>query len=370
MCSYLCRLAHWQGNKKEIKEGCLSMVRKEKYDVFISYRRDRGALLSEKIYSFLTGQGYKCFFDKSSIRGGKYADKICSAVRQSRFFLLVLTNGSIERCCDTSKEDYVREEIKCALNPGLFRKICIVPVVSEEERQCFPTDDELCRQGLKIPDEIREIRDYHITKISESDFFDETMEKLVRDQLAGGDRRGISWSGWKIFALLVLVLACVHAFRVHDARSSTEPKIDMAATEITPRQIAATDKVSQFDNGNSIAARDLKCLMGAYLNSWVTGSREEHKRFLSKEGDEVYERLKSLQNDARECLNAGMTEDEIIRVRSDLVMRMSDFRNGEEKKIRELVAARQYEQALKYWTTVNMILRSFDGTPFERPVIR
>ena len=345
------------------------MVRKEKYDVFISYRRDRGALLSEKIYSFLTGQGYKCFFDKSSIRGGKYADKICSAVRQSRFFLLVLTNGSIERCCDTSKEDYVREEIKCALNPGLFRKICIVPVVSENERQCFPTDEELCLQGLKIPDEIREIRDYHITKISESDFFDETMEKLVRDQLAGGARRGVSWSGWKIFALLVLALACVYVLHVHDARSSIEPKTDMTAAEITPGQITVADQVSQLDNDKRVAEHDLKCLMRAELG-WFAGSREELRLYHSEDGASIRGRLRSLQNDTRECLNAGMTEDEIIRVRPNLVMRMSDFRDGEEKKIREMVAARQYEQALRYWTTVNMILRSFDGTPFERPVIR
>ena len=352
------------------------MAKTEKYDVFISYRRDRGFTLAEKICLYLGKRGYRCFFDKTSIKKGEYLKVIKAAIRKSRYFLMVVTDGSIERCCDTSKVDYVREEIKCALHPGWFRKLVgkieIIPVVSEREAQNFPTDAELYSKGLGLPPDIKAICNHQITKISSGEFFDATMESLIRNQLGGGPKQGFSARKWMLFLLLTLVAGvCVLissnggslARNVRDSATGVAKESPTVAENPAPKAYADSDIAVNAD----VVAHDTKCLLVKYLDPMVGGSREEFKQYLSKEGDDIFKTLKMLKNDMRKCINAGMTEDELLILKPEFVARMSAFRRDEQKKIDDLIASSQYEQALRYWTTVNMRLRSFGGTPFERP---
>lgn len=349
-----------------------------KYDVFISYRRDRGANLAEKIKLFLTGKGYRCFFDKSEIHKGRYACIIRNAVRKSRYFILVLTDGTIERCCKAVKshqDDYVYEEIKAAFARKLFRKTVVIPVVGDSERNSFPTDEELTRLGLSMPDDIKAIREYHIVRISESEFFDVTMERFMIDQLGWKPRslaRQIFCMVCVFAALLTAWLLCFCGdYEEPIAESETLSGLSISRNEQSMEE-SSNAKAPSSANASAMTDKqviehDLKCLLTSCLDPMVEGSREEVKRLLSIEYDNIYDAVKSIQHDMQSCLDIGMTEEEILRLKPVFVKQMTEFRANQQAIIDGYVANGEYEQALRYWTTVNMVVRKFDGTPFKRP---
>ena len=85
-----------------------------RYDVFISYRRRGGLLLARCICYYLRSKGVRCFFDMKEIKEGKFDEKIYRALDNSKYFLLILTDGSLDRCAE--EEDWVRKEIEYAMS--------------------------------------------------------------------------------------------------------------------------------------------------------------------------------------------------------------------------------------------------------------
>ena len=85
-----------------------------RYDVFISYRRRGGLLLARCICYYLRSKGVRCFFDMKEIKEGKFDEKIYRALDNSKYFLLILTDGSLDRCAEEG--DWVRKEIEYAMS--------------------------------------------------------------------------------------------------------------------------------------------------------------------------------------------------------------------------------------------------------------
>ena len=104
---------------------------KQKYDVFISYRRKGGLEYARCICYYLRCKGVRCFFDLEEINGGKFDAAIYEALRRSKYFLLLLTEGSLDRCVEDG--DWVRLEIEYAV-----KHVEIVPVIVGGNEFKFP----------------------------------------------------------------------------------------------------------------------------------------------------------------------------------------------------------------------------------------
>ena len=92
------------------------------YDVFISYRRQNGADDARLLQQALKARGYNVFFDYDSLRDGQFNETIDAAIDEAPVFILMMTNGALDRCA--APNDWVRHEIERALAKGRI----IVPV--------------------------------------------------------------------------------------------------------------------------------------------------------------------------------------------------------------------------------------------------
>ena len=116
-----------------------------KYDIFISYRRNNGFFMAQVIRDRLEAIGVRCFLDLDELRSGTYDDKLLSMVRQAPNFLIILTSGSLDRCCQPG--DWVRKEVSEALSHGKT----IIPVTYDG----FDWDDPNLPE---LPDDIKELK--------------------------------------------------------------------------------------------------------------------------------------------------------------------------------------------------------------------
>ena len=80
-----------------------------KYDAFISYRREDGFLMAQVIHDSLKQKGISCFMDLEELQAGRFNEKILSAIEEAPNFILILPPGALDRCTD--EEDWVRIEI-------------------------------------------------------------------------------------------------------------------------------------------------------------------------------------------------------------------------------------------------------------------
>ncbi len=77
-------------------------------DVFISYRRDGGALLAHHLEGYLAKHGFRTFRDVRDMHSGRFPPQLHREIAAATNFVLVLTKGSLERCTDPG--DWLREE--------------------------------------------------------------------------------------------------------------------------------------------------------------------------------------------------------------------------------------------------------------------
>lgn len=141
------------------------------YQIFISYRREGGEFLGKMIYDRLSQKGYRVFYDVETLTSGHFNTQLYHVIEECQDFLLLLTPGSMDRCCRDS-DDWVRSEIRHALKCGkniipiMARGFSWPPVLPEELRslpiyeavtannEYFDAAiDRLCSKFLKsIPD--------------------------------------------------------------------------------------------------------------------------------------------------------------------------------------------------------------------------
>lgn len=94
----------------------------QKYDIFISYRRD--AFESANLFATrLKALGYRVFFDIETMNAGKFNEQLLDVISKCKDFVLVLSPNALERCKD--KGDWVRRETMCAMQ----HKKNIIPIM-------------------------------------------------------------------------------------------------------------------------------------------------------------------------------------------------------------------------------------------------
>jgi hypothetical protein len=98
------------------------------FKIFISYRRNGGYDTAKLLYEKLKQDGYYVFFDIDILENGNFDEELGKRVKKCKDFLLILSPGIFDRFSEKDynpKEDWVRQEIVCALEA----KKNIIPLV-------------------------------------------------------------------------------------------------------------------------------------------------------------------------------------------------------------------------------------------------
>ena len=113
----------------------------EEYDIFISYRRfedearqKENISKARSLSETFARRGFKVFFDQNERTAKALKEKILPAVRNSRCFVLLLTEKCLERC--KNEGDWMRQEIEEAQKAGRT----IVPVTLDSAVERWPND--------------------------------------------------------------------------------------------------------------------------------------------------------------------------------------------------------------------------------------
>jgi len=132
-------------------------------DVFISYRRLGGGDFCGRLFDRLIGEHYSAFYDKESLKLGKFNEQIYKRIEKSNNFIVILPKGGLDRC--VNDDDWVRKEIRKAIE----LKKNIIPIFLKDF--VFP---EI------LPDDIAPLKDYQgIIYDSTISKFDEMFSTLT-----------------------------------------------------------------------------------------------------------------------------------------------------------------------------------------------
>ena len=121
------------------------MATPKQYDIFISYRREGGKNYARILKPELEKRGFnnRVFLDFDELKDGKFDKRIIDAIDSAPIFIIILTDGCLDRC--VNEDDWVRLEIAHALETNKH----IIPVVCDKSFNDFPVNiPEFIRKGL------------------------------------------------------------------------------------------------------------------------------------------------------------------------------------------------------------------------------
>ena len=165
------------------------MKQPEKYDIFLSYRREGGMETAMLLRNSLEKKGYRVFLDIDTLRAGPFNEVLYRVIENTKDFLLVLPPHALDRC--ENESDWVRLEIehakKCEKN--------IVPIMLKGFE--FPS---------QLPESIEFIR-YQNGPRATTEYYDAFIDKLTK--FLNSRRHPIP--NW-LFAVLAVLLIATAAF--------------------------------------------------------------------------------------------------------------------------------------------------------------
>lgn len=135
----------------------------DRYDIFISYRRDGGDALACLISEKLKQLGYNVFYDVESLRSGLFNTKLLSVIENCKDIILVLPPNALDRC--NNDDDWVRKEIEHAISCQKN----IIPVMIRGFQ--WPSIEEL-------PEKLQILPNYNGISAN-MEYFDATYTKLL-----------------------------------------------------------------------------------------------------------------------------------------------------------------------------------------------
>lgn len=133
----------------------------EKYEVFVSYRRDGGEALACLISERLKQREYSVFYDVESLRAGKFNEKIFQVIDNCTDVIVVLPENGLDRC--KNDDDWVRKEVAYAINV----KKNIIPIMMRNFE--FPKD---------LSEDINELRNFNGISAN-MEYFEASFSKLL-----------------------------------------------------------------------------------------------------------------------------------------------------------------------------------------------
>jgi tetratricopeptide (TPR) repeat protein len=139
------------------------MVRDEHKGVFISYRRSVASFIARAVFQDLRQHDYDVFMDVESIDNGVFDNIILRQIEARPHFIVILTQGSLERCADPN--DWMRREIECAIE----KRRNIVPLLVN--------DFDFKAAKPSLTGKLAELGRYNGVPVPH-DFFEEAMQRL------------------------------------------------------------------------------------------------------------------------------------------------------------------------------------------------
>ena len=258
------------------------------YDIFISYRRTdkegktSGRDIARSIEKELKLRGYKVFFDYSECIDEGYEDVIISAIRECKYFLLILTKDALDRCAQ--ENDWVTREIKEAIRTN--RKI--IPINPDNQFQKYP---------INLPIDISSIMSIQNSQVDMGALFEKSIDKLEEDRLKQKKNIKIKY----IWLFILFVIIGITLYILWPKRIETEENIiKNNTTEINVDSIFNLAN-SLSAKGNNIGARTYyKKVKDYYLAKNSYTGQYFHSYFMFLE----FSRKKNmLELDARNSIN-------------------------------------------------------------------
>jgi hypothetical protein len=133
------------------------------YDVFISYRRDKGGAEARLIRAALAERGLRVFLDVTDLSKGHFDEALLRYVAATPSFIVILSPDALDPRIQ-KQEDWMRREVAHAILTGRN----IVPVMFPEFE--FPA---------QLPDDIKDLPRHQGVKYSH-DFFEAVIDKILR----------------------------------------------------------------------------------------------------------------------------------------------------------------------------------------------
>lgn len=202
---------------------------KQKYDIFISYRRDGGLELADSIYQRLINAGYSVFIDLEQLNSGKFNTKLLNVIENCTDFIIVLPPNALDRCSDS--EDWVRLEIEHAKKHNKN----IIPIMLRGFE--WPEKNSL-------PNSLQDIYTYNGISASDHNVFVENIERLKKSFLKS--KPGFTWSRYKktIIALTIIIslIMGIGAF----LHNNNNDKYEKVCTEYSSKIM--TEIVKEYHN--------------------------------------------------------------------------------------------------------------------------
>ena len=96
-------------------------MKTQKYDVFLSYRRDGGSETARMIRDSLIKDGYSVFFDMESLRSGPFNEKLYSIIEECTDFVLILPKNVLDRCSEETTGCVLKSNMPKNTIKTLFR---------------------------------------------------------------------------------------------------------------------------------------------------------------------------------------------------------------------------------------------------------
>ena len=144
----------------------------EKYQVFISYRRDGGEDLARNIKDRLSAKGFKVFFDVEALRSGDFNEALFQKIEECQDVMVILPPGGLDRC--VNEDDWVRLEVARALKLGKN----VIPVMQRNFE--WPKN---------LPDDIAALQRMEGVSAS-NEYFDAVIDRIVNQFLKSIPRSG------------------------------------------------------------------------------------------------------------------------------------------------------------------------------------
>ena len=136
-----------------------------KYDIFISYRRDGGYETAKHLFDLLRMEGYSVSFDIDTLGNGVFNKELYRRIDECKDFIVILSRGALDRCIEDStplEVDWMRNELAYAIQQGKN----IIPILGSDF--VFPEN---------LPQDIAKIQFYNGVVYNRS-YFDAMYNKL------------------------------------------------------------------------------------------------------------------------------------------------------------------------------------------------
>lgn len=172
-----------------------------KYDIFISYRRDGGAQYARILQLELEKRGYKVFLDYEELTDGVFGDNIKEAIQEAPVFMMVLSAHYLDRC--KNEGDWVREEIMLAIGQQKH----FIPINPDNSFDGIPAD---------IPEEIKQVVGTHQhSEVNFGQLLGPSIDRMVKNRVSKHVKKQSKGKGkWitTIAAVFCLVVAGIAIF--------------------------------------------------------------------------------------------------------------------------------------------------------------